>query len=86
MCTTPFYFILNHGFPRPILPTKHLERSEGCFVDKIGRGNPWLRNIFNFPKKELYTILSSFEMKMRVFFPENFAERMIILRNCPKGR
>ena len=29
----------------------HPESSKGCFVGKIGRGNPWLRNIFNFPKK-----------------------------------
>ena len=33
------------------LPTKHPLRSEGCFVDKIGRGNPLLRKFFNFPKK-----------------------------------
>ena len=78
--------LLYQGFPGPILPTKHLECSEGCFVGKIGRGNPWLSNIFNFPKKELYTILSFFEMKMRLFFSENFAERVVILRNCPKGR
>ena len=47
---------------------------------------PWLRKNFNFPKKYLYTILSSFEMKMLNFFPENFAERVVIIDNCPKGR
>jgi len=30
--------LLYQGFPRPILSTKHPERSEECFVEKIGRG------------------------------------------------
>ena len=34
-------------------------RSQGCFVGKIGRGDHSLSKIFNFPKKELYAILSS---------------------------
>ena len=33
-----------------------------------------------------YTILSSFEMKIREFFLVNFAERVVISHNCPKGR
>ena len=39
----------------------------GCFLDKIGLGSPWLCKIFNFPKKYLYTVLSSFEKKTRIF-------------------
>ena len=57
-----------------------------CFKDKIGRGNPWLSKYFNFPKKQLYTILSSVEVNARIFFPENFAERVLILHDCPKRR
>ena len=30
--------LLYQGIPRPILSTKHPERGEECFVDKIGRG------------------------------------------------
>ena len=30
------------GFPRPFLSTKHTERSEGCLLNKIGRGIRWL--------------------------------------------
>ena len=41
--------LLYQGFPRPIFSTKHPERSEGCFVDKIGRGNLWLSKNFSFP-------------------------------------
>ena len=37
-------------------------------------------------KRKLYTILSSFKMKKCEFFPENFAERVVILHNSPKGR
>ena len=37
--------LLYQEFPRPILLTKHPERSE------IGRGNPWLSKICNLPKK-----------------------------------
>ena len=53
-----------------MLPTAHPERSEGCFVGKIGRGTHgyWLSIIYNFPEKSLYTILSSFEMQMRELF------------------
>ena len=32
--------LLYQGFPSPILLKKHSERIEGCFVGKIGRGNP----------------------------------------------
>ena len=40
------------NFTQPMVPkTKHPERSEICFVDKVGRGNPWLSKNFNFPKK-----------------------------------
>ena len=46
--------------------------------ERSDRGNPWLSKILNFPKK-LYTILPAFELKMREFFPENFAERLVIL-------
>ena len=42
---------LCEGFPRPILSKKHPVRSKGCFVDKIGRENPWLSKFFIFPKK-----------------------------------
>ena len=45
---------------------------------------PRLSKIFSFPRKLLYTILSSSEIKMRDFFHENFAERVVILLNCPK--
>ena len=34
----------------------------------------------------LQNSLSSFQMKMREFSPENFAEQVVILHNCPKGR
>ena len=30
-------------------------------------------------------MLSSFEMKMRDFFHENFSERVVLLLNCHKG-
>ncbi len=53
--------LLYHGFTRPLLPTKHTESREGCFAGKIGRENPWLSYIFNFPKQ-------SVDMKMREFF------------------
>ena len=36
-----------------------------CFQDKIGRGNPWLSKIFNFPKKSI--VLRNFI----VFWDEN---------------
>ena len=42
---------LYQEFLRPILLTKHPERREGCFVGKIGLGNPWLSKNFNFPKQ-----------------------------------
>lgn len=46
---------LYQGFSRPILPEKHQEYSERCYVDKIGRGNGRGKVIFfNFPKKWLY--------------------------------
>ena len=67
--------LLNQEFQRPILPTKHSDSSEVCFLDIIGQGNPWLDNIFILPKKKLYTILSSFELKIC----EKFAERVVIL-------
>ena len=52
----PFYrevqrILLYQGLPGPILSTKHPARSKACVVDKIGRGNPWLSKICNFPKK-----------------------------------
>ena len=50
--------LLYQGFPRPILPTKHPERKEGCFVGEIGRGNPLVKKNFN---------LSSFEKQMSEF-------------------
>ena len=78
--------LLYKGFPIPILPTKHPECSERCLEGKTGRGNPWLSNIFKFPKKKLYTILSSLEMQMCKFFHERFAERVVISLNCLKGR
>ena len=62
------------GFSRPI------------FVSKICRGNLWLSKNFNFPKKQLFIILSSIEMKMHEFFPQNFAKRVVILHHSPKGR
>ena len=36
--------------------------------------------------KKLYTILSVLEMKMRDFFPENFAERVVIMVIFEKER
>ena len=50
--------LLYQGFPKPILPTKHPERKEGCFVGEIGRGNPLVKKNFN---------LSSFEKQMSEF-------------------
>ena len=41
---------------------------QGVFLGKIGQGNPWLSKIFNFPKQELFTILSSFEKENVQFF------------------
>ena len=37
LCRKVKGILLYQGFPRPILPTKHTERSEGCFAGKIGR-------------------------------------------------
>ena len=54
------------------------------FLGKIGQGNPLLSKIYNFLKKRLFKNLSSF--KMREFFHENFAMRVVILLNYPKGR
>ena len=34
-------FILPRVAGRPILPTKHPERNEGCFLGKFGPGHPW---------------------------------------------
>ena len=44
---------------------KHAERSEGYFVGKVGQGNPSLRKIIISRKNS-----SSFEMKIREFFPK----------------
>ena len=41
---------------------------------------------FQFSEKEVDTILSYFEMKIREFFHENFEEQVVILLNCPKSR
>ena len=58
--------LLHQGFPTsPILFIKHAERSEGYFVGKVGQGNPSLRKIIISRK-----ISSSFEMKIREFFPK----------------
>ena len=35
--------LLYQGLSRPIM-LKHPEHSEGCFLDKIGRGNLWSSN------------------------------------------
>ena len=43
--------LLYQGFLRPNLPTKHSERSKGCFAGKTGRRNPWLSKIVNFLEK-----------------------------------
>ena len=48
--------LLYQGFPRPIFPATHPERSEGCFVGKIGRGSPWLSTKIQFPKKRTCTL------------------------------
>jgi len=54
---------------------------------KIGPREPVVKLKFYFPEKIIvHNFLSSSEMKMCEFFPENFAERVVILRNCPKGR
>jgi len=37
--------LLYQGFPKPILPTKHLKPREGCFAGKIHRENPGLCKI-----------------------------------------
>ena len=34
--------LLYQGFPKPILPKKHQERSEGYFLDKVGMVE-WVR-------------------------------------------
>ena len=34
----------------------------------------------------LYTILLSFEMKMREFVHKNFVEQVVISHNCPNGK
>ena len=57
---------------------------KGCFVGKIVRGNPARGSEkFKFPEK---IVVSSFEVKMRECFHKNFAERVVILLNCPKVR
>ena len=37
------------------------------------------------PKTNFVYKQSRTQMKMREFFPENFAERVVILHNYPKG-
>ena len=37
--------MINHGSPRPILPTKHSFLRSRCFVCKIGLGNTWFSKI-----------------------------------------
>ena len=63
---------------------KHPARSEGCFAGKIGRENPWLIKICNFPKKWLYTILSSYDMKMREFFTRESLFYLTVPRDVNK--
>ena len=46
---------------------------------------PRLSKIFSFPRKLLYTILSSSEIKMRDFFHENFAERVLFYLIVPRN-
>ena len=44
--------LLYQWLPRPILPEKHQECSEGCILDKIYQGYPWLIEIkLKFKKK-----------------------------------
>ena len=69
--------------PLPLILPREVEKN-----GSRARGPPdwilsWLSKIFNFPKNWMYTILSFFGMKMRDYFPENFAERVVILHNCP---
>ena len=44
------------NFNLPRVPKTNFMPSEGSFGDKIGRWNPWLSNIFNFPKKYLLVV------------------------------
>ena len=39
------------GFPWTFFVYKTYRAQRGMFLDKIGRGNPWLSKTFNFPKK-----------------------------------
>ena len=64
--------LLYRGLPLPIL-------------SKLIEGEPVVKSNFLISRKSSYTILSSFEMKVCEFFPENFAESVVILHNYPMG-
>ena len=40
LCREIIEFLLYRGFPRPIWPAKHHERSEGYLAGQNGQGNP----------------------------------------------
>ena len=60
-----------------IFTLQRVMRVEGYFAGQIGQGNPRRSKIFNFPKKLLYTVLSSFGItskrwsKIRNFLMKN---------------
>ena len=58
----------------------------GVFCRQNWSREPVLKFNFYFPEKVVVYNFIVFEMQMREFFHENFAERIVILLNCPKGR
>ena len=58
--------LLYQGFPRPVLSTKHPVRSVECFIDKIGRGNPWLSNIF-FKFLQVHNLIVFWDENAQIF-------------------
>ena len=81
----PMKILFYQGFPRPIFPTQHTERSEGCFVGKIGGVIPWLSIILVSQNSSC----TQFDRLLRCnarYFHENFAKRILILIDCPNGR
>ena len=77
--------LLHQGFPRPISPATHPGSSEEWIVGKIGQGSPHLFVNLISKKKELYTSLSSFHMKLCTFVHHNFTELVVILILLSQG-
>ena len=79
-------FDFTEGFPRSIFCLQNIQSAASIVLQtKLVEGCQ-SKVKFNFPKKSVYRILSSFEMKLGEFVHENFAERVVNLLNCPKGR